>query len=153
MGRTFFLALSISIITLSPMAFAGLGQDESSCTNEASLFKAKSHDVTNIKSYRVHTITTQNGMIIKEYVASGGIVFGVSWHGAPFHPNFDNLFGKHFAEYSAHAHEMPNIKGHRFNTLKTENLTIEMGGHMRSMSGRAYAASLIPAGVTSDEIQ
>jgi hypothetical protein len=152
MGRTYFLVLCISL-SFSSLAFAGLGLDEKSCTDEEKIFNAKSHEVASVKTYRIHTLTLNNGMTIKEYVAEGGIVFGVSWRGKSFNPKFDNLFGKHFAEYQAHASEMPQGKGRRFSSLKTENMTVEMGGHMGSLSGKAYVSNLIPTGITPDDIQ
>lgn len=152
MGRTYFLALCISL-SFSSLAFAGLGFDEKSCSDEEKFFSAKSHEITNVKNYRVHILKLNDGMIIREHVTGGGVVFGVCWSGTGYHPKFDKLFGKHFAEFQAHKNEMPHRRSHPFNHLETANMVVEMGGHPMSLSGCAYIPALLPAGVTPGDIQ
>ncbi len=161
MGRTSLLCLCISL-SISSMAFGGLGQSESSCEDEAQFFNVKSHEVVTNEKYKVHTLRLNSGMVINEYVANN-IVFGVSWRGTRYHPQFDKLLGVHFNEYKAHENELhhhkgtrnetPNSKGSRFSTLRTTKIVMTLGGHMGSPSGSAFAPNSMPEGLSMDEVR
>jgi hypothetical protein len=43
--------------------------------------------------------------------------------------------------------------GRRSRSIRTDRVVVEHGGHMRSLTGRAYDPSLVPSGVSPEEIQ
>jgi hypothetical protein len=101
-------------------------------------------------AYTVEQISTPTGVTVKEYLSANGTVFGVSWRG-PRPPNLSQLLGSYFAEYQTAAASPSAQRGHLL--IETENLVVETGGHMRDLRGRAYVPSLLPPGVSADEIQ
>ncbi len=148
----FLLVITAITMTIPLQVYAGLGEDESTVTRDHRGFKGTNHQVTNVKNFRVHTLTLGDGVTIKEYVAGGGSIFGVTWSGGNYHPNLNTLLGKHYNEYQSHSKEMVGRRGSRFKSLKTDNITVEMGGHMGAISGRAWNESLLPAGITPNDI-
>jgi len=154
-GRTFPLKYLLASLCLlfSSFAFAGLGESEESCSREL----PPDHQIVDAGKYRIHVATGIEGGGISEYVTNSGIVFAFTWSGSSHHPNLEKFLGKHLGEYHAHASEFKRKAGPKVNRrtiqVKTENVVFEMGGHMRSVSGRMYVPSLFPAGVTANDIK
>ncbi|WP_367949067.1 DUF2844 domain-containing protein [Paraburkholderia sp. NMBU_R16] len=48
--------------------------------------------------YTVHTLTLPSGTVVREYVASSGLVFGVAWKG-PTLPDLRATLGDAFDRY------------------------------------------------------
>jgi len=89
-------------------------------------------------------------MIVKEYVAPGGLVFGISWRG-PTMPELQNLLGSYFPEFQRSAQSAgPH---HRALAVRTDRLVVESSGHLRAFRGRAYATSLLPGNVSEEAVQ
>ena len=103
--------------------------------------------------YSVETITVA-GMSIKEYVSSDGTVFAVAWSGIGA-PNLRLLLGTYFDEYLDALTELQNKKPQprRPMMLKTANLVVERGGYARTMWGRVFIPSRLPAMVSPKDIQ
>jgi hypothetical protein len=101
-------------------------------------------------AYTVEQISTPNGVTVNEYLSPSGTVFAVSWRG-PRPPDLSQLFGSYFAEYQTAAASPQPQRRHLL--IRTENLVVETGGHMRDLRGRAYLPALLPTGVSTDEIQ
>jgi Protein of unknown function (DUF2844) len=101
-------------------------------------------------NFTVEQISTSSGTVVNEYVAPTGTVFAISWRG-PRPPDLSQLFGSYFAEYQAAAAQARPQR--RQLEVTTGSVVVEATGHMRDLRGRAYVPSLIPAGVTADEIQ
>ncbi|HVP65839.1 MAG TPA: DUF2844 domain-containing protein [Anaeromyxobacteraceae bacterium] len=90
--------------------------------------------------------------VVREYVSPQGVVFGIAWKGIA-HPDLRPLLGAYAPAYlDALQKQPPRAPGVRAHTLRTDGLVVERWGHMRSLGGRAYAPSLVPAGVGIDEI-
>lgn len=100
--------------------------------------------------YTVEQISTPAGVTVNEYVSPNGTVFAVSWRG-PRPPDLAQLLGAYFAEYQAAAAAPQAQRRHL--VVQSAHLVVEASGHMRDLRGRAYVPSLMPPGVSTDEIQ
>ena len=114
----------------------------------------KSAKLSSNGKFTVHEISS-NSHVIREYVDSNGIVFGIAWTGNS-HPNLTKLLGGYAGEYKT-AFEK-HRKNHRAVGSRTQSIVgahvrVDRTGHMRNFRGRAYDSALIPAGVTIDEIK
>lgn len=101
--------------------------------------------------YSIKTATLENGTTVQEFVGTDGIVFAVTWKGA-FQPNLKELLGSHFSTMTKAAQARP-MAGNSQLSVKDSDVVILSSGHMRSVSGRAWIPSLLPSGVTPDDIQ
>jgi len=136
-------------LLLAGPSWAVLGQPEQSVTSDQQRMKGELRSVRQ-QGYTAHEITAPDGMIVKEYAAPNGIVFGISWHG-PVMPNLKSLLGAYFPEFQqSAANAGPH---HRVLAVRTDRLVVESSGHMRSFRGRAYVPGLLPASITEEVIQ
>jgi Protein of unknown function (DUF2844) len=101
-------------------------------------------------SYTVEQISTPAGVTVNEYVSSSGNVFAVSWRG-PRPPDLSQLLGSYFSEYQT-AVAAPHPQ-RRHLVVRTQDLVVETGGHMRDLRGRAYIPSMLPTNVSTEEIR
>ena len=91
-----------------------------------------------------------SGTVIREYAGLDGKVFAVTWHG-PFSPNLRQTLGSYFDQYAAAAPAGRQDRNHV--QVRTSNLVVQVGGHMRAYSGRAYLPQALPSGVTPGDLQ
>jgi len=140
------------VLMVPSPAFAGLGDSGNSIRNDQLSMKAT---LTTIfaRDYTVHTLTSSLGIVVREYVSFSGSIFAVSWHG-PFVPDMQRLLAKRFELYSLEVRKQNTRRfGHSAMTVRTPFLVVENVGQMRACTGRAYDPSLLPAGVSIDEIR
>jgi hypothetical protein len=151
-SRRLRYSVLLIVLLLSPAAFASLGGNLDSLQADRSKMNA-SVRTSELRSYAVHEMTTPHGTVVREYVSSEGRVFGVAWQG-PFIPDMRQLLGSYFSRFSAAAREQQATHvGRRFLVIRDANLVLETSGRMLSYSGRAFDPSLLPQGVTSDDIR
>lgn len=98
-----------------------------------------------------HQLKDQRGVAVRQYAASGGKVFAVTWQG-PFKPDMRQLLGRHFDAYvqGAAAGGAPT-RGRVI--VERPEVVIQSFGHMRSFSGRAWIPDQVPAGVAPEQLQ
>ena len=101
--------------------------------------------------YTIKAVTLENGTAVQEFVGTDGVVFAVTWKGA-FQPNLKELLGSHFTTMTNAAQSRP-MAGNSQLSVSANDVVILSSGHMRSVSGRAWIPSLLPSGVTPDDIQ
>jgi hypothetical protein len=101
-------------------------------------------------AYTVEQISTPRGEAVKEFLSPSGTVFAVTWRG-PRPPDLSQLLGSYFANYQTAVASQRPQRGHL--RIQSPNLVVESGGHERDLRGRAYDPSLLPPGVSVDEIQ
>jgi hypothetical protein len=135
--------------TFPAPASAALGDTVASVTSDSQILKA-SPRVTLRAAYTVHELPTSTGTVIREFVASSGVVFAVSWRG-PFKPSMSLLLGQYFGDY-ARAARRPGSTRSRL-MIEQPNLIVHGAGHMRSFAGIAYVPQLLPANVTEADLE
>jgi hypothetical protein len=144
------LALVSALLCAVP-SHAGLGKDAADILADSAemqgLVKSESR-----QQYDVQVITTGTGMRVSEYLNHSGMVFAVAWAG-PVPPDLRRLLGSHYADYSAALAALNPSGLHRTVRIEASGLVVELGGHMRAYSGRAYLPALMPAGVAAAELR
>jgi Protein of unknown function (DUF2844) len=149
--HTALVTLLIYLVAVQPV-WAGLGQSVASVAQDRAAMGGQGQSKPG-KGYSIETITVA-GMTIKEYVASDGVVFAITWRGTGA-PDLPLLFGSYIDEYreglTALQSRKPRIR--RPMVLKTAHLVVERAGHSRYMWGRAFIPTLLPATITPEDIQ
>lgn len=149
----FFLSLGLfmSIFVTVQQTQAALGESSDSITLDKKALSAVRRTTTVRNGYTIHEIASDS-TVVREYVSPSGIVFGIAWNGL-IHPDLTQLLGAYAGEYEETLRQTPRQPGRRRLQVKTNRLVVEKWGHMRNLQGRAYAPSLIPPGVSIDEIR
>jgi Protein of unknown function (DUF2844) len=132
-------------------ARAALGSDAASVMADGARMHVDVHSEVRLQ-YEVLTFSSAAGISVREHLNRDGIVFAVNWRG-PVPADLQQLLGAHFATYAAAVAAVANPGIHRSLRLESSGLIVELGGHLRAYSGRAYLAALIPSGLTADEIR
>jgi len=143
------LILLSALFAAALSGFAALGGDEGSVVSDQVKFQA-SRRVVPEHGYRVHEISRDDGLLIREYVSFEGKVFGVSWKG-PTLPDLSQLLGSSFAEFQNSLPPKPSRR--KAAVVHNTDLVVESTGHTRAFQGRAYLNSMLPDGVTQEVVQ
>ena len=135
-----------------PPAWAALGQPAATVEHDRVMMKGQRQSRSAV-GYSVDTLTV-GGTQIKEYVSPDGIVFAVVWKGTGM-PVLRLLLGDYFDDYrsgvSAARGRAPRVR--QPFRMKSERLVVERVGHSRSLWGRAYLPTHIPAGMQPEDFQ
>jgi hypothetical protein len=143
------LAVFVSVWLSAGSAWAILGQAAESVFVDQQRMHAQLHTVAN-EGYVVQQIEAADGTVVREYVSSTGLVFGVAWYG-PKVPDLSALLGDYFPLYQA---ALPTPVHRRAPvSVHTEALVLEISGHIRAFHGRAYVPDLVPSTFTPEVIQ
>ena len=143
---------SITMILLGgPEALAYLGGTSDSIKEDQSVLSSSTPTSKSQKDYSISELDL-GGSQIREYISSSGIIFGIAWSGNSHPKNINQLLGKYKALYLSAMGASPKGHGHRTSYVKSQDLVVQMWGHPRNLRGRAYATSLLPQGVKSNEI-
>ena len=147
------IALGILAALAFPAAMAAsLGGDVNSVQADQAKMQG-SLRTTSARSFEVHEIQAATGTAVREYVSPAGKVFAVAWKG-PFHPDLRQVLGDYFEQYSQAAQaQRASRRGRGPLLIQTPALVVQLGGHMRAFSGRAYVPAMMPAGVRVEDIQ
>jgi hypothetical protein len=143
----------IFVLLLLPLpVLASLGGDVASVhTDQAKMQGSLRMSTSN--SYTVHEIQGSTGVAVKEYVSPSGKVFAVTWQG-PFHPDLRQLLGTYFDQFSqAEQAQHAQRRGHGPVSIQQAGLVVQISGHMRSFSGKAYVPQMLPAGTHAEDIR
>ncbi len=109
-----------------------------------------------MQSFAVHEIRPQTGTastVVREYVSPAGKVFAVTWQG-PMLPNMRQLLGPYFQQFAdAVQSEASASRARRPLNIVQPDFVVQLNGHPRSFSGRAYLPQMLPAGVQAGDIQ
>ena len=143
------LAVLLALLLEGGPAWAVLGEYQSSVNSDQQLLRGEVRAIVR-EGYSVQQITAKDGTVVSEYVSPGGMVFGISWK-APMMPNLQQLLGASFAQLQ----QAPRSRARRRGPLvvRTDQLVIESGGHMRSFHGRAYLPGLLPNNVSAEVVR
>ena len=132
---------------------ATLGEGEDSIEHDRSTVSksARRHQPRVGSKFTVHEIVNGNNTI-REYVSRRGTIFAVAWNGFS-HPDLTSLLGNYWREYSDEQNAAPKKHDRGQREIKTSNIVVEKGGHMRALFGKAYIPELLPRGMSADEIK
>lgn len=146
-----FALIAALLIGASP-AWSSLGGDLGSIQADQIRMQG-TRKATSAESYTVHEIQGNNGTVVREYVSPDGKVFAVSWHG-PWLPDMRQLLGSYFDQY-ARANQAQSAARMRRGPVLIDvpGLVVQMGGHLRAFSGRAYVPEMLPSGVRVEDIE
>jgi Protein of unknown function (DUF2844) len=149
-SRRGLLLAPVLLIAFSLPGFATLGADVSSVQSDQAHMKA-AVNVSRATNYSVHEMKAADGTAVREFVSPSGQVFGVAWSG-PFQPDLKQVLGSYYD------HVVATVKNRRAShnapiNIQEPGLVVEMSGHMRYYSGRAYVPSMLPQGVPPTQIK
>jgi hypothetical protein len=153
MNRIIPFVLGIFTFLLVPYsASASLGGDFSSVHDDQMKMQGTLR-TTSKDSYDVHEIQAPSGVTLREYVSRSGNVFGLSWQGRA-HPDLHQVLGSYYDAYVQGVQaQRATRQGHGPLLIQQPGLMIQMGGHMRSLVGKAYLPQALPAGVRPEDLQ
>jgi hypothetical protein len=142
----------LAILVLPFSLSASLGRDATSVQEDVAKMRGTLHTSSG-NSYTLHEIQTPTGVVIKEYASPVGQVFAVTWKG-PFHPDLRQLLGPYFDEYVQAARtQRAKRPGHGPILIQHAGLVVEISGHLRSFTGRAYILQQLPAGMHVEDVR
>jgi len=104
--------------------------------------------------YSVQEIAAANGVRVREFVSSSGVIFAVSWSG-PALPDLRQALGSYFAQYRtsvAAQRASGQRSGHHHVEIRAPSLVVHAGGHMRQYFGLAYVPSLVPQNLSISDL-
>lgn len=103
-------------------------------------------------SYTVFETLLDGGTTVREYAASAGPVFAISWSG-PVLPELGTLLGDYFSTFKLETgrSRAQGRRGSPF-VMDRDGLVVRSSGRMGSFSGYAYAPDLVPAGVNIKDV-
>jgi hypothetical protein len=153
------MAAVLTIAAAAIPARASLGGDAASIQADQIHLQGR-RTMTAAGSYTVHEIQGSGGTVVREYVSTGGKVFGVAWQG-PWVPDMRQLLGNYFDQFAranqaqAQANQAQNGARMRRGPVLIDvpGLVVQIGGHPRAFAGRAYVPEMLPSGVGAENIQ
>lgn len=143
--------LAFCTILCSVQSFAVLGEDVSSVQADQAHANA-SRRVTQSSKYTIHELRSSTGALIREYASPSGKIFAIAWQ-TPSFPDMKQLLGSRFEEFQQAAQRQNRRGGHGPLIIQLPGLVVELGGHVRAFSGRAYLPDQIPVDVRDEEIR
>jgi hypothetical protein len=149
------------LLMLAPrFAFASLGGNLSSVVADQIQFQG-SLKSAQMESFTVHEIRVQTGVqaaasagaVIREYISPAGTVFAVTWQGDRL-PNMRQLLGSYFQEFVNAVKQQSSLHpGRRPLQIVQPDFVVQMNGHVRFYSGKAYLPGMLPPSVKPEAIQ
>ncbi len=147
------LAVALVVVALPGSAFAALGGNVASVDTDRVRMQGALLRIVQVDAYTLHEVQSSSGTTIREYVSSSGTVFAVAWQG-PWLPNLRQILGPYFDQYRQ---ALQTVQGGRrargVLTISQPDLIVQMSGHPRAFSGRAYVPRLMPLSVQADVIR
>jgi hypothetical protein len=135
-----------AIAVLAPhAAMASLGGNTATINLDQARMAVQSHDVAPAGAGSLHTLTLNNGGVIREYINAAGLIYAVRWMG-PGKPALDSLLGVHFATFQADNPIATRRGLRRPPMVNRPDLRIVTGGHTGAFWGYAWLPQTVPAG-------
>ncbi len=133
------------LVLLASPSWAALGESVDSVAADQQRLRGELRSTAG-DGFSIQEIRSADGTVVREYASPEGQVFAVSWSG-PVVPDLAHLLGSHFAAF--HQALQSRVRRHGPLVVRTGNLVVEMGGHMRAFRGRAYLPEALPAAVSA----
>jgi hypothetical protein len=146
-------AFAAATFVLPAPASATLGQSESSVTDDRVRMQAALVRIVRNDAFTVHEVQAASGTTVREYVSSTGTVFAVAWQG-PWMPDLRQVLGTYFDDYQR-ARQTPSGQRRARGSITVDlpDLMVQISGHPRAFSGRAYVPRLMPLQVKAESIR
>jgi hypothetical protein len=146
------VALGLALAFASPAAHAGLGGSADSVATDNHVLRGQLVSIPEVQ-YDVQQINA-GADVVREYVTRSGVVFAVTWSG-PTLPDLQTLLGSYFPQFqsAAQAAQLRHPGIHRQLSINGNDLVVDSAGRLRDFHGIAYVPSLVPQGVSIDELQ
>ncbi len=156
MSRQRFVAVVVLLASSAALLWgapcrAALGEGSSSIAADQSELRGELSS-NQTPRYQIQEISVASGMRVREYVDARGMVFAVAWSG-PAVPDLRRLLGAYYGEYTAALRKLQPLGLRRSVRVAGPSVNVELSGHMRAYSGRAYLPALIPPGSSLEEIR
>ena len=135
--RTLLCTLALACGSLP--ALAALGGDVTTVESDRARLKGALHMRT-AATYTIHEIQL-TGLVVREFVAPSGKVFGITWQGSGI-PDLQQMLGSYYGEFVQAATLVRN--DHHHLNVQTPQVVVQSRGHTRDYSGRAWAPALLP---------
>ena len=145
------ILISAAVLASAQRVHATLGEPAASIESDRHVISAVQRAKTVHDSFTVQEIES-GSTTVREYISPSGVVFGVAWNGL-MRPDLTQLLGPYSDEYHEALRRVPRNRGRSRLQVKTSRVVVQQWGHMRNLQGRAYVPSLIPAGVSVDDIK
>jgi Protein of unknown function (DUF2844) len=145
-------ALSLAVLVCVAPASASLGGDAASVQADQIRLQGSLQETAG-QGYTVEEIKSASGTLVREYFSPQGRVFGIVWQGQ-WPPDMRQLLGSYFDQYKqAASAQSASRVGRKPLTIRQPGLVVQISGHPRSFSGRAYSPDQLPASVTAEAIR
>lgn len=134
-----------------PPAWAVLGQTTTTYLSNAPSTHSASPLAAN-ELFTMTAMTTDSGVVIKEFIRSDGLVFAVSWRG-PVLPDLSTLLGAYFPVFMQ-ANEEARATGRRGSpvSVASDGLVVQASGRRPDFFGYAYVTHLTPSGINIKDV-
>ena len=147
------LGVALVVVALPVSAFAALGGDAASVESDRVRMKGALLRIVRSDAYTLHEVQSSSGTTVREYVSSTGTVFAVAWQG-PWLPNLRQILGTYFDQYQRTVQAAQGRRRARGSlAIDQPDLVVQMSGHPRAFSGRAYVPRLLPQSIQADVIR
>lgn len=130
-------------------SWAVLGEYANSVTTDQQHMHAQLRQTAR-QGYSIKELSRTDGQVVKEYVSPAGIVFAITWKG-PVMPDLQQLLGSYYGQLQQAAQNHRRRRGPL--VIRSKDLVLASGGHMRSFRGIAYVPSLWPSNVPTGVVQ
>ena len=145
--------LPLILIALPSTAFAALGGSVTTIDADRVHVEGALMRIVRNDAYALHEIRSASGTMIREYVNASGTVFAVAWEG-PWLPDLRQVLGDHFDHYQAAMRSRQRARtGRGAIAIDDAGLVVQMSGHPRAFTGRAYLSARLPAGIQLESIR
>ena len=102
------------------------------------------------QGYSIKELSRADGQTVKEYVSPTGMVFAITWKG-PVMPNLRQLLGSYYGQLQQAAQNRRRRRGPL--VIRSKDLVLASGGHMRAFHGVAYVPKLWPSNVPAEVVR
>ena len=135
------------------VASADLGGDARSVDADRAKMQGALIQIVRSDTHVVHEMRAASGTTVREYLTTTGTVFAVAWQG-PWLPDMRQILGSHFEQYQNAVRAQSSTRRSRGTlTIDDGGLVVQMSGHPRAFSGRAYVPALLPQGMRLESIR
>jgi len=148
-----FVVVLLSLVARPSAAWASLGGTVTTVDADRVRVEGALMRIVRNNTYTLHEIRSASGTMIREYVDPSGSVFAVAWDG-PWLPDLRQVLGEHFDRYQTAMRARQQARtGRGVVAIDEGGLVVQMSGHPRAFTGRAYLSSRLPAGIELDSIR